>query len=493
MTELILGGARLVAADATSPRPVDIRIAHGRIVGIGGDSTADGVPRVDLDGRFVMPGMWDQHVHFGQWAAVSRRLDLSRSQSAAEVAALVRARVAEGHPPGDVLLGFGFRDALWPDAPSAELLAVGETPVALISGDVHTVWSNEALLRRLGMPSDRWWLREQEAFDLNVRLSAVDDATLDRWASDAALAAAARGITGIVDFEMHGAVDAWPRRINAGLTALRVQAVVYPEGRDRVAQLGLRTGDAIGGTDGLATLGPFKIFTDGALNSRTAWCDDPYPGAAGATAHGLATYSDIELLELARDVWRSGWVPAIHAIGDRALTQALDTFEALAIPAHAPDRGRIEHAQLVRPEDAPRFAALGVRASVQPEHAMDDRDVADRHWAGRTERSFAYRTLLDAGAELVLGSDAPVAPLDPWATLAAAVTRRRDGREPWHPEQALTLADALRASWGRVSGIEVGGAADLAILDADPHAIDPSRLRTLPVHGTVVAGEPVGF
>jgi predicted amidohydrolase YtcJ len=119
---------------------------------------------------------------------------------------------------------------------------------------------------------------------------------------------------------------------------------------------------------------------------------------------------------------------------------------------------------------------------------MDDRDVADHHWAGRTGRAFAYRSLLDAGAVLELGSDAPVSPLDPWVTIAAAVTRSRDGREPWHPEQRLSLADALRASWGGVSGVAVGGPADLAVLDADPHASDPDELRTLPVHGTVVAG-----
>jgi predicted amidohydrolase YtcJ len=120
---------------------------------------------------------------------------------------------------------------------------------------------------------------------------------------------------------------------------------------------------------------------------------------------------------------------------------------------------------------------------------MDDRDVADHHWAGRTARAFAFRSLLDAGAVLELGSDAPVSPLDPWVTIAAAVTRSRDGRDPWHPEQRLTLADALRASWGGVAGVAVGGVADLAILDADPHATAPDALRTLPVHGTVVAGE----
>jgi predicted amidohydrolase YtcJ len=120
---------------------------------------------------------------------------------------------------------------------------------------------------------------------------------------------------------------------------------------------------------------------------------------------------------------------------------------------------------------------------------MDDRDVADHYWAGRTGRSFPLRSLLDAGAELELGSDAPVAPLDPWVTISAAVTRRRDGRDPWHPEQAITVDEALRASQGGVDALEEGGVADLVVTDEDPRSIDPERLSTMPVHATMVAGE----
>jgi predicted amidohydrolase YtcJ len=121
-----------------------------------------------------------------------------------------------------------------------------------------------------------------------------------------------------------------------------------------------------------------------------------------------------------------------------------------------------------------------VRASVQPEHAMDDRDVADHFWQGRTGRAFAFRALLDAGVELSLGSDAPVAPLDPWITMAAAVTRSRDGRDPWHPEQALTPLEALAASAEPRHG-------DLVIVEKDPLVAE--NLRDMPVFATMVAGE----
>jgi len=258
-----------------------------------------------------------------------------------------------------------------------------------------------------------------------------------------------------------------------------------------VAAAGIRTGQMLPETGGLLVGGPFKLFTDGSLNTRTAWCYDDYPGLSGPDAAGLAIHSADELLGLARAAVAQGFLPAIHAIGDRATTLALDTFEALGpLPTDlAPVGGSIEHAQLVAAADLPRFASLGVRASVQPEHAMDDREVADHYWAGRTGRAFAYRALWEAGAELALGSDAPVAPLDPWVTISAAVSRSRDGREPWHPEQALPIAVALRASSDRVGDLVTGGRADLVVTDLNPMEASGEQLRGMPVHATMVAGE----
>jgi predicted amidohydrolase YtcJ len=475
---------------------VDLLIDGGRITRMGSrlssDPTADR-EELDLDGRWVGPGLWDSHVHFGQWALVWRRLDVSGAGSAAETAALVRDEVSRHPPePGTVLVGQGFRDGLWADAPTRDLLEFGDVPVALVSGDVHCMWVNAAAQRMLGLPDDAWLLREQDAFDLNVRLSAVPDDRLDAWALDAAATAASRGVVGIVDLEMRGAVASWQRRFGAGFRGLRVRAGVYPGDLDTVVAAGIRTGESVSGTAGLLVGGPFKLFTDGSLNTRTAWCFDDYPGLSGPDAAGLAIHSADELLGLARAAVERGLLPAIHAIGDRATTLALDTFAALG--SLASPGGSIEHAQLVADADLPRFAALGVRASVQPEHAMDDRDVADHYWAGRTGRAFAYRALWEAGAELTMGSDAPVAPLDPWVTIAAAVSRSRDGREPWHPEQELPIEAALRASWGGNGALAVGSPADLVITDRNPMDVargagDVAQLRGMPVHATLVAGE----
>jgi len=477
---------------------VDLLVDDGRVASLTPSASAARGERdeLDLDGRWVGPGLWDAHVHFGQWAMVSRRLDLSGAASAAETAARVRDEVAQ-HPPaaGEVLIGQGFRDGLWPDAPTLELLEFGDVPVALVSGDVHCMWINAAAQRLLGLPADAWLLREKPAFDLNVRLSAVPDAQLDAWALEAAATAASRGVVGVVDLEMSRAIASWQRRFGAGFRGLRVRAGVYPDDLDAAAAAGLSTGQVVPGTAGLLVGGPFKLFTDGSLNTRTAWCYDDYPGLSGRDAAGLAIHSADELLGLARAALARGFIPAIHAIGDRATTLALDTFEALGpLPARFDGlSGSIEHAQLVADADLPRFAALGVRASVQPEHSMDDREVADHYWAGRTGRAFAYRALWEAGAELALGSDAPVAPLDPWVTMAAAVSRSRDGRAPWHPEQALPIEAALRASWGGTGGpgadgVAAGGPADLVVTEQNPLHASADELRRMPVHATMVAG-----
>ncbi|MFE4226295.1 amidohydrolase family protein [Arthrobacter sp. NPDC056886] len=457
---------------------------------------------VDLDGRYVIPGLWDEHVHMTQWALASNRLDLSAAGSAREAAAAVGSYLAEtaaaesqvpgggtgvsGGPaaPGAVqtLVGVGFRDAVWPDLPSLALLD-GEThgrPAALISHDLHCVWLNSAAAKRYGVRLDAdGLLREDAAFALTGELAQLPDAVVDSWVQHAGRAAAARGVVGIVDFEMTWNRDVWLRRIAGGFAALRVEAGVYPQDLDRAVAEGLRTGLAVAGGGGLLTVGPLKVLIDGSLNTRTAYCVDPYPNGG----HGLLTVGEAELLALLVRARQAGFVPAVHAIGDAANRVALDAFEAAGIA------GRVEHAQFVRSEDFPRFGRLGVTASVQPAHALDDRDAAEANWPGRTDRSFPLRSLVAAGATLALGSDAPVAPLDPWTAMSAATARaRQDGRGPWHAEQALTRQEALTASTRGRGRLRVGDPADIAVLDGDPLTVPDAEFAAMPVAATLVAG-----
>jgi predicted amidohydrolase YtcJ len=196
----------------------------------------------------------------------------------------------------------------------------------------------------------------------------------------------------------------------------------------------------------------------------------------------MSLVSPAELTGLLVRADAGGILPAVHAIGDRANTEVLDVFERLGLP------GVIEHAQLLRAADLPRFAALGLVASVQPEHAMDDRDVADRLWAGRTGRAFAYGSLHAAGATVRLGSDAPVAPLDPWQAIASATSRSRDDREAWHPEQCLPAEAAMAGSARGRLHLTTGDVADLVVVDDDPLRAGRDRLRAMPVAATLVAG-----
>lgn len=505
---LVLTGARVVGTEAqgTGTRPpragagsglVDVLVRDGRIVAVAPDLAADlpaQVARIDLDGRPVMPGLWDNHVHFTQWALARQRLDLSGTTSAADVARLVVERLrTQPLPDGATLTGLGFRDALWSDAPSAALLddaiaAAGlpPVPVVLMSGDLHCGWLNTAALRSPALAAHGLGdhptgvLREAQWFAASEDISVVAPDVLERLVDEAARAAAARGVVGVMDVEIADNLSVWSRRVQSGITSLRVSAGVWPEHLDRAIARELATGDVLPGTDGLVTMGPLKIIADGSLNTRTAYCHDPYPGLTGPEARGVLTYDLDRLVPLMTQAARHGIACAIHAIGDSANTVVLDAFAA------SKARGSVEHAQLVSPEDVPRFAALGVVASVQPEHAMDDRDVVDRYWADRVDRAYPYRDLLESGARLALGSDAPVAPLDPWISIAAAVTRARDDRAPWHLEQALPIGAALAASVR--SSVEPGQVADLAILDADPTTTDAATLRTMPVAATLLGG-----
>jgi hypothetical protein len=375
--------------------------------------------------------------------------------------------------------GYGFRDALWPDAPHKDLLAAGR-PVVLVSNDLHSAWLNAAALARFGYDGHPdGLLREHDCFEVVRRLPAPSSGQLDDWIAADMRVAAARGIVGILDFEYADNVTDWTRRASRGALDVRVRCSVPRDRLDKAIDRGLRTGAPLPSCGGLAEVGPVKIFADGSLNTRTAYCADMYPATG---TRGILEIPPDELEKIMRQASENGIHPAVHAIGDLAGALVLDAFEAVGCP------GRIEHAQLVRAGDAGRFARPGLVTSVQPAHCPDDRDVADSHWPGRTDRAYAYRTLLAAGATLEFGSDAPVAPLDPWDGIAAAVARSDDDRPAWHPEQALGVADALAASSRGRRAVRPGSAADLVIVAEDPARACPATLRGMPVLGTLLSG-----
>jgi hypothetical protein len=479
-----LGNARIVGR---SGPPCDIDVSDGVIAAVrpaSSDGPTGAGDVIDLDGRWVLPGLWDHHVHFEQWAIARARVDLAGAESAAEAATVIA--TAASRNSRDLIVGVGFRDALWPDEPTAELLDrfTGETAAVLVSGDLHSAWLNTAARHRFALSeTPPGLLREQAAFDIQLAVADLPRERVEELVADAADAAAARGVVGIVDFEWPDVGPSWQRRIALGRTSLRVRCSVWPQRLDDAIGRRMRTGDPLD-TSGLATMGPLKVIIDGSLNTRTAYCFQAYPGDDGGHRHGQLTVEPDELVGLLTRARAAGLAAAVHAIGDHANSIALDAYE---LAQYGPDQqSSIEHAQLLTERDIERMARLGLVASVQPEHAVDDRDVADRYWAGRTDRAFAYRSLHDAGVPLALGSDAPVAPLDPWVAIAAAVHRSRDGRPPWHPEQQISIVAALRAS--SHTAVEVGHIADLVVVDHDPRNSDPDELRAMPVAATLLGG-----
>jgi predicted amidohydrolase YtcJ len=465
--------------------PVDVFIEQGTVreIGHGLDHPA-GIEEYDAQGRWAIPGLWDAHVHLAQWTARRDRLDLAGSLSPAD--ALVRVEDWLGRHPGP-LVARGHRTGLWAEQPTvAALDAIApDAPVVLIAGDAHHAWLNSRALAALGLPDREGVVAENEWYEAYTRIDTVLEPDVSPEAYRRTLdQAAALGITGIVDLERGQTPADWEPRDSP----VRVRVATYADGLDDVIAAGLRSGDVLPGSPGIITMGPLKIISDGSLNTRTAWCCEEYADGSGAGAPNQTTEELTALLDLAHT---NGLEVATHAIGDLALDEALAAYDATGAS------GSIEHAQLVRREALPAMARLGLRASVQPAHLLDDRDLTEMCWPDRAERCFAFRWMVEAGVQLTLGSDAPVSPLDPWLAIAAAVHRSGDDRPPWHPEQALTVREALAASVDGQRSVHSGMRADLVLLDADPlaraddSAEQAARLRAMPIALTVVDGEVV--
>jgi predicted amidohydrolase YtcJ len=498
---MILENAVVRTMDPALPVARALAIAGDRVAGgVGTHETALPTPDVvDLGGRCVVPGFTDSHVHFPTWSLAQRDVKLDGASTRAEALDRVRA-----HPRrGSWIRGTGWRSAEWEAQPAKEPLdeVTGGTPAALWAKDYHSLWLNSAALALAGDQLEveggvverddagepTGVLREESAWQFRARFGSVPE---DEWV-DAARAglrlAASRGVVAVHD------KDGWlgaPRifqRIAAedGLT-LRVWQSVPHEQLPELEHLGLRS--RIG--DELLRIGYLKVFMDGTLGSQTAWMLD---------GSGVRITSSDELAEIVRRAARAGWPVAVHAIGDRANREALDAFEATQDDWRPRGlRQRIEHAQCLAPEDVARFAELGVACSVQFSHAPSDRDLADRFWAGKTDGAYAFRSLWDSGAVVVNGSDAPVEELDPLAGIRAGVRRTIDDRDAWHPEQRLTVEQALAAStvtpaWlagdERTRGkLLPGYRADLVVLTRDPLECPPEELDTVEVVATMVGG-----
>jgi predicted amidohydrolase YtcJ len=483
VSSLLLRRVRVVPLDSPAgdgaASPADVLIRDGVIAGVGTGLHPDGAVVADGDGRWLLPGLWDAHAHLGQWALASRRLDLSRTSSPQDVLALVAQAARAGRP----VIGTGQRAGTWSrpvTVAELDFVCVG-VPVVLINGDFHHAWLNTAALDALGLPRRDGTVAEAEWFAAYPKVAAFEGPVTAADYRTVLREAAAKGIVGLVDFEFGAPWADWAQRWHEGCDLLRVRWSPYADQLGAVRAAGLRGGARLPGADDRLTVGSLKIISDGSLGTRTAWCHEPYADTGGFGAPNLPADTLVALQAEAR---AAGLSVATHAIGDRALEAALAAYAVTGA------RGSIEHAQLTTAAATAQMSRLGLTASVQPAHLLDDRATMDRVWADRTERCFALRSLLDHGIRLALGSDAPVAPLDPWLAIATAVHRGRPGDEPWQRGQAITVAEAITASAdGR--RIAAGQPGDVALVDSNPLTCDPARLAAPGVALTAVAGRVV--
>ena len=503
---MILENGVIRTMDPSLPRARALAIAGDLIAGgVGTNETALASPeRVDLGGRCVLPGFTDSHVHFPSWAIVQHEVRLEEASSLDEALTLVAAAVGNVNP-GGWLRGFGWRSGDWTPAvePTKEALDAvsGDVPVALMAKDYHSLWLNSAALSvadgDLRVPGgvverdDRGEptgvLREESAWHFrDVYIRPTHEEMVEATRAGLKIANA-RGVTSVHDKDgWLGALGVWQDLEREGSLTLRVWQSLPHDHVDALAEIGIRSRL---GSD-LVRVGYIKAFMDGTLGSRTARMLD---------GSGVEITTREEFEDIVRRSARAGFPVAVHAIGDLANREALDAFEATESEWRPRGlRPRIEHAQLLAPEDVARFGRLGVAASVQFSHAPSDRDLADRFWAGKTDGAYAFRSLLDAGAVVANGSDAPIEELDPLLGVRAGVLRTLDERDGWHPEQRVTVEEALRATcvapaWlagdeRRRGKLLPGFLADLVVLDRDPFECAPDELGEVQVVATMLAG-----
>lgn len=505
------------------PRVEALATLGGRVVAAGDRETirelaGHGTKTIDLAGGTAIPGLVDAHVHFVSYGLSLSRVRLADTTSRAEAVARIAERAGRT-PVGGWLTGRGWNRNAWdgqfPTAADLDMVT-GDRPALFQSIDGHAGWANSLALRAANIstttvdPPGGEIQRDAHGqptgilFETAIRLvvDAMPQPNDDQLLAAAKAATddvARHGLTGVYSMEDREARVPFARLRERGELKTRTTISIPVYRLDDAINLGLRAGQ---GDDWLRH-GGLKIFADGALGPQTALMLEAYEGSDG---RGIAVTSREDLFATIEKAARHGFYSVVHCIGDAANRHVLDAIAATRQQGVGPElRHRIEHAQIVHPDDLPRFAQLGVIASMQPNHATSDWKAADRYWGPRCRgTAYAWRTLKNLGAHLAFGTDCPVEPIDPIFNIWAAVTRRDKNGEPaggWYPEERLTVAetiaaytigsayaDGLEHERGRLAG---GYLADLTVLSADPYTIETETLRSLRVMMTIVGAQSV--
>lgn len=526
--DLILRNAKIYTVDANHPHADAVAVLGDRIVAVGADADVagwrgPGTKVIDAGGRLLLPGFNDAHVHFVSGGMQLTNVNLKDASSREEFIRRIAER-AKGTAEGEWILGGDWDDQQFTPAvlPTKEWIdaVTPNRPVFLNRYDGHMALANSLALKMAEItsktpdPPGGTIVRDAQGNPTGVLKDAAMTPVYKIIPSlthkqrveiiKRALAhAASVGVTSFQDMNPEfGDMAVYSEMAeNKELTA-RIYAAPIETEWESLAKLGLRRnfGSAYFRT------GAIKGFTDGSLGSSTAYFFEPFldsPGNHGLLSDEMIPIEKIRERLTAAD--RAGLQICMHAIGDQAISIMLDLFEEI-VKAHGKQdrRFRIEHAQHVAPKDFQRFADLRVIASVQPYHAIDDGRWAEKRIGSRIKTTYAFRTFLDHGVKLALGTDWNVAPLNPMETIYAAVTRATlDGKNPqgWVPEQKLTVAEAVYAytigsayaefQENEKGSITPGKFADMVILSQDIFSIDPEAIKDVKVETTIVGGKVV--
>jgi predicted amidohydrolase YtcJ len=526
--DLVVTGAKVWTGDPQHPSADGVAVIGERIVAVG---AADEIERwraatttvIDAQGRLLVPGFNDAHVHFVDGGTQLDSVDLKDAATQAEFARRIGERAKARR--GEWILGGEWDDQRWspPELPTRQLIddLTDGTPVFVSRYDGHMALANSAALGRAGItehtqdPPGGVIVRDASGFPTGVLKDAAMDLvtraiptmTPERRTQAVRRAlqhAATMGVTSVQD--MNPSYDDFA--VYADLAArgeltARIYAAPMETGWYDQAKIGLHR--AFGSP--WLRAGAVKGYADGSLGSTTAYFFEPYtdaPHTRGLLSEEMQDVAQMRTRLMAAD--HAGLQLCIHAIGDAGISAILDVFgEIVRANGERDRRLRVEHAQHIAVKDFDRFAQLKVIASVQPYHAIDDGRWAERRiGADRIKTTYAFRTLVDRGVRLALGTDWPVAPLNPMLTLYAATTRATlDGRNPngWVPEQKLTVAEALAAHTAGSAFAEFqeadkgtivrGKLADMVILSADVFSIAPATIKDVKVLTTIVGGRVV--
>lgn len=476
---------------------------------------------VDGKGQVMVPGMIDSHGHVMGLGFSALTLDLSETKSLAEALAKVAA-YAKANPDRPWILGRGWNQELWPEKrfpTAAELDAVvSDRPVWLERVDGHAGWANSRALAAAGVTAltkapaggsiERIAGGKPAGVLVDNAMELVNKAVPAPRPEDRDLALAkaqeillARGVTAIAD--MGTTIDDWQAFRRAGDNgSLRVRIMSYAMGTEQMALIG-GPGPSPWLYDDKLRLNGVKLYSDGALGSRGASLKAPYSDAL--TAKGLRVTGDTQLKNFISRAALDRFQVAVHAIGDEANAAALTAIEDMNQTYTGDRRWRIEHAQVVDPADTPRFAKAGVIASMQPVHQTSDRLMAEaRLGPNRLTGAYAWASLAASGAKLAFGSDVPVELADPWAGLAAAISRTGPDGQPfggWQPQERVSRELALNAytaggayagfAEGRFGRLQRGERADFLLIDRDPLLATPAEIRATQVMQVWVGGRLV--